>query len=73
MSVKTTDVRTLSRNFKDYGDKEVTVAGWVRNMRDSKTFGFLVLADGTFFNPVQVVFNQGRSICYWYRYTSTRS
>ena len=58
MSVKTTDVRTLSRNFKDYGDKEVTVAGWVRNMRDSKTFGFLVLADGTFFNPVQVVFNQ---------------
>ncbi|MBP5325340.1 MAG: asparagine--tRNA ligase, partial [Pseudobutyrivibrio sp.] len=58
MSVKTTDVRTLSRNFKDYGDKEVTVAGWVRNMRDSKTFGFLVIADGTFFNTVQVVFNQ---------------
>ena len=58
MSVKTTDVRTLSRNFKDYADKEITVAGWVRNMRDSKTFGFLVLADGTFFNPVQVVFNQ---------------
>ena len=38
MSVKTTDVRTLSRNFKDYADKEVTVSGWVRNMRDSKTF-----------------------------------
>ena len=60
MSVKTTDVRTLSRNYKDYGDKEVTVAGWVRNMRDSKTFGFLVLADGTFFSPVQVVFNQDK-------------
>ena len=60
MSVKTTDVRTLSRNFKDYDGKEVTVSGWVRNMRDSKTFGFLVLADGTFFNPVQVVFNQDK-------------
>ena len=60
MSVKTTDVRTLSRNFADYADKEVTVSGWVRNMRDSKTFGFLVLADGTFFNPVQVVFNQDK-------------
>ena len=58
MSVKTTDVRTLSRNYNDFGGQEVTVSGWVRNMRDSKTFGFLVLSDGTFFNPIQVVFNQ---------------
>ena len=58
MSIKTTDVRTLQRGYKDFGGQEVTVAGWVRNMRDSKTFGFLVLADGTFFNPIQVVFNQ---------------
>ena len=34
-----------------------TVGGWVRSIRDSKTFGFIVLSDGTFFEPVQVVYD----------------
>ena len=57
MSRKTIDIRTLSKNFKDMGGQTVTLAGWVRSIRDSKTFGFMVLADGTFFEPVQVVFD----------------
>ena len=34
----------------------MTVGGWVRSIRDSKTFGFMVLSDGTFFEPLQVVY-----------------
>ncbi len=35
----------------------VTVGGWVRSIRGSKTFGFIMLSDGTFFEPVQVVYD----------------
>ena len=44
-----TDIRQLHRNREAYVEKEVTVGGWVRSNRDSKTFGFLVISDGTFF------------------------
>ena len=51
------DVRSLQRNYKEYGDREVTLGGWVRSIRNSKNFSFMVLNDGTFFTPVQVVFS----------------
>ena len=35
----------------------MTVGGWLRSKRDSKTFGFLILNDGTFFEPLQVVYS----------------
>ena len=35
-------VRELYRNREEYLDKEVTIGGWVRSIRDSKTFGFIV-------------------------------
>ena len=44
-----TDIKDLYRDRAAYADKEVTVGGWVRNNRDSKNFGFLVINDGTFF------------------------
>ena len=47
-------VRELFKNTAAYADKEVTIGGWVRNRRPSKQFGFIVLNDGTYFNPVQV-------------------
>lgn len=43
-----TDIKDLYRNSEAYFDKEVTVGGWVRSIRDSKTFGFIVANDGTF-------------------------
>ena len=52
-----TTVREIFRNREEYLGKEVTVGGWVRSVRDSKTFGFLVLHDGTFFEPLQVVYH----------------
>ncbi len=51
-----TDIKAIYRSPEDYADKEITVGGWVRNNRDSKNFGFLVINDGTFFEPLQVVY-----------------
>ena len=51
-----TDIKELYRNREAYIDKEVTVGGWVRSIRDSKTFGFIVINDGTFFEPLQIVY-----------------
>ena len=50
-------VRDLFKNTASYAGKEVTVGGWVRSIRASKQFGFIVLGDGTYFNPVQVVYH----------------
>ncbi len=50
-------VRELFKNTAAYAGKEVTIGGWVRNRRPSKQFGFIMLNDGTYFTPVQVVYN----------------
>ena len=52
-----TTVRELYHNRDAYIGKEVTVGGWVRSIRDSKTFGFIVLHDGTFFETLQIVYS----------------
>ncbi|MCI8358853.1 MAG: asparagine--tRNA ligase [Lachnospiraceae bacterium] len=54
-----TDIKDLYRNREDYIDREVTVGGWVRSIRDSKTFGFIVVNDGTFFETLQIVYGDG--------------
>ena len=56
---KTTGIRELFKNTDKYIDTEVTVGGWIRSIRDSKTFGFMVVNDGTYFTPLQVVFADG--------------
>ena len=50
-------VRELFKNAKDYAGKTIEVGGWVRSVRAAKTFGFIVLSDGTFFQPLQVVYH----------------
>lgn len=50
-------IRELYKKQEDYIDQKVTVGGWVRSIRDSKTFGFIVVNDGTFFSPLQVVYS----------------
>ncbi|MDD6679368.1 MAG: asparagine--tRNA ligase [Firmicutes bacterium] len=50
-------VRELHKNTAAYVGKEIQVGGWVRSIRASKQFGFIVLNDGTFFTPVQVVYH----------------
>ena len=50
-------VRELFKNTEKYAGQEIEIGGWVRNKRPSKQFGFIVLNDGTYFTPVQVVYN----------------
>ena len=51
------NIRDLYRSKEDYFDKTVTIGGWVRSIRSSKNFGFIVVNDGTFFEPLQVVYH----------------
>ncbi len=51
------NIRDLYRNKEDYLEKKITIGGWVRSLRNSKAFGFIVVNDGTFFEPLQVVFS----------------
>ncbi|MFW5676753.1 MAG: OB-fold nucleic acid binding domain-containing protein, partial [Acetivibrio ethanolgignens] len=53
-------IRDLYRNKENYIGKTIQVGGWLRSNRDSKTFGFMVLNDGTFFEPLQVVYGQDK-------------
>ena len=52
-----TTIRELFKNREEYLDKQVTVGGWIRSIRDSKTFGFIVLNDGSYFETLQVVYH----------------
>ncbi len=54
-------IRELYKNRENYIEKTVKVGGWLRSIRDSKTFGFLVLNDGTFFETLQVVYHDKMS------------
>ena len=52
-----TDIRTLFRDRDSVDHSFVRVGGWVRSVRASKAFGFIVLSDGTFFEPIQIVYD----------------
>ena len=50
-------IKDLYKKTEIYANKQITIEGWVRTVRDSKTFGFIELNDGTFFKNLQIVFN----------------
>ena len=56
-----TTIRELFKETEKYAGKKVTVGGWVRSIRASKSFGFIVLSDGTFFETLQIVYADGLS------------
>lgn len=51
-----TTIRQLFREAESYLGKEVWICGWIRTVRDSKTFGFIELNDGSFLKNLQIVF-----------------
>ncbi len=51
-------VKTIFADYKAFLNKDIKLGGWVRSIRDQKTFGFIALNDGTFFNNIQVVFDK---------------
>ena len=50
-------VREIYKQPESFLNKEISVGGWVRSIRDSKAFGFIVLSDGTYFEPLQIVYH----------------
>ncbi len=53
-----TAVKAIYADMTAFAEKEITVGGWVRNLRDSKAFGFIDLNDGSCFKSAQVVFER---------------
>ena len=50
-------IRNLYKDTEKYLENRVTIEGWVKTLRDSKTFGFIEINDGSFFKNVQIVFD----------------
>lgn len=50
-------IREIYKNREQFVDKQISVGGWVRSIRDSKTFGFIVLSDGSYFETLQIVYH----------------
>ena len=56
------NIRDIFRNQAQYENQVITIGGWVRSNRNSKNFGFIVVNDGTFFEPIQVVYADGLAV-----------
>lgn len=54
--MKRTEISKLYKKPTDFLEKEITVCGWVKTIRDSKSLGFMQLNDGSFFKDIQIVF-----------------
>jgi asparaginyl-tRNA synthetase len=55
--VKQVTIKEIMKNPSEYLNQSIRLSGWVRTIRDSKTFGFIELNDGTFFKNLQIVFD----------------
>ena len=55
-----TEIKELFQSMDSFGGKEITVGGWVRTIRTSKSLGFIELNDGSTFRNLQVVFEDGK-------------
>ncbi len=53
-------IRDIYKDSAAFGGREITLGGWVRNLRDSKAFGFIDLNDGSCHKGIQVVFERER-------------
>ncbi len=54
--MKRTTISEIYKSPEFFADKEITVAGWAKTIRSSNAFGFIELGDGSFFSPLQIVF-----------------
>ena len=51
-------IRELFKEKENYIDQKVTLCGWVKSIRSSKNFGFIMISDGTYFEPLQIVYDE---------------
>ena len=50
-------VREIYKDRESFLAKKISVGGWVKSIRDSKAFGFIVLSDGSYFETLQIVYH----------------
>jgi asparaginyl-tRNA synthetase len=50
-------VRQIYKDRETFLNTDIAVGGWVKSLRGSKAFGFIVLNDGTYFEPLQIVYH----------------
>ena len=48
-------IKELYKNREQYFNKEIIIGGWVRSNRDSKTFGFIVVNDGSWDDTENII------------------
>lgn len=53
-------ISELYKTPEEFTQGETTVCGWVRTKRNSKSLGFLEINDGSYFNNLQVVFEEDK-------------
>ncbi len=51
------NIKEIFKDSSKFLNQEITVEGWIRTSRSSKTFGFIELNDGTFFKNLQIVYD----------------
>ena len=54
--MKRTEIAQIYKCPETFAEQEITVCGWVRTIRDSKSLGFIDLNDGSYFKGIQIVF-----------------
>jgi asparaginyl-tRNA synthetase len=50
-------LNVIKQNYNSLFNTKINIGGWIRNIRGSKTFGFIVINDGSIFEPIQIVYN----------------
>ena len=65
--MQTTSIKTIYKSYESLIGSKIIVNGRVRSLRDSKTFGFIELNDGSYLKNLQIVFesnlNNFEEIC----------
>ena len=51
-------IRELFKEKNNYIEQKITLCGWVKSIRSSKNFGFIMISDGTYFEPLQIVYDE---------------
>lgn len=54
--MSTTSIKTIYQSYESLIGSQLIVKGRIRSLRDSKTFGFIELNDGSYLKNLQVVF-----------------
>jgi len=51
-------LKEILKDIKKYENKEVKIAGWVKNHRKQKNVAFIDFYDGSVFDSIQIVYNE---------------